>query len=144
MDLAPFQPRSDRKQSALYHKFHPFFPCLAFQQRARWAVEKPKHPDSQLFSSPFEREPRAWHFASQIFRLLGNLPGVLTESLGASDSKIHKFWAVRGISVFPKPQSSKATIHPTSPPWIRMSPRQLPEQKPLRFLFHGEFWSVWV
>lgn len=58
------------------------FPCLALQQLMWWAVEKPKHPDSQLFSSPFEKEPRAWHLASQIFRLLGNLPGVLTESLG--------------------------------------------------------------
>lgn len=100
-----------------------FFPCLALQQLAWWAVEKPKHPDSQLFSSPFEREPRAWHLAFQIFRLFGNLPGMLTESLGDPGSfwfQVHKFCAVWGISAVPTSQSSQATIHPTNMPWIGM------------------------
>lgn len=103
-----------------------FFPRLALQQLTWWAAEKPKHPDSQLFSSPFEREPRAWHLASQIFRLLGNPPGVLTESLGDPGSfwfQVHKFWAVWGISAVPTSQSSQATIHPTNMPWIGMPRR---------------------
>lgn len=67
-----------------------FFPCLAPQQLPRWAVEESKHPDSQLFSSPFEREPRAWHLASQTFRLLGDSPACwrkARETLGAAGSK---------------------------------------------------------
>lgn len=103
-----------------------FFSCLALQQLSWWAVEKPRHPDSQLFSSPFEREPRAWQLASQTFRLLGNLPGVLTESLGDPGSfwfQVHKFWAVWGISAVPTSQSSQATIHPTNMPWIGMPRR---------------------
>lgn len=127
------------------------FPCLALQQLTWWAVEKPKHPDSQLFSSPFEREPRAWHIASQIFRLLGNLPGMLMESLGDPGSswfQVHKFWVVWGISAVPMSQSSRATIHSITMPWIRIPCKPIhqhpacpPATKPLWFLFHEGFWK---
>lgn len=148
-DLFQFQPRSDGKQTGLCHKFQPFFSCLALQQLSWWAVEKPRHPDSQLFSSPFEREPRAWQLASQTFRLLGNLPGVLTESLGDPGSfwfQVHKFWAVWGISAVPTSQSFQATIHPTNMPWIGMPRRPAqghpacpPRQNPSSSSFTKDF-----
>lgn len=131
-----------------------FSPCLPLQQLTWWAAEKPKHPDSQLFGSPFEREPRAWHLASQIFRLLGELPGVLTESLGDPGSfsfQVYKFWAVWGTSAVPTSQSTQATIHPTNTPWMGMprwpaqgTPLAPLHRKPLRFLFHRGLWKVWV